>query len=203
MISKKCWAGQMVLAAFVVTMLCTNMAVAEVSATDLDVGEIKIFGVKLDGAKRADLRKALKAAGMTAPSKTIKLPGLTQDIYKVSGQFDGAKELTATFADDSGVLVSLFYRFTSEMALDDVAAILADKYGAPGESKGSIRLFPRQLFWPNRHARWVMSACQDEPGAEVVLSYANDESFKRAVRKALADDQGEKVERAKTQSNAF
>lgn len=191
------------LASFLFFIICIFYISGSLCAESIDVGKIKIFGVTLNSATQKEIRDACKSAGMSAPFKAYNFAGTTIDTYKVNGQLSGAEELMVAFADDTGELVILSYKFSPEMTMDDVTEIVTAKYGSPGETIGSIRSFPRHAFWPSQNATWTMSVSQYDPGENVSLSYYNEAAHKRAARKALADDHAKKMERTKTQSEAF
>lgn len=122
-------------------LLAASAAVAHADAP------LALFGTPLSGASRADLRQALKQAGL-APKRVQ--DGYFCDEYNVDGQLKGAKELTVCYTDGDERFASAEYTFPSFMDVQQVQRVIdtvASKYGRPSALRGDVGLGNVTALW--------------------------------------------------------
>lgn len=179
-------------------------AVAGAAGASLDVGGVTIFGVKLKDANREKFRMACKDANLLGPIESRNIQGvMTLDVYKVTGQLDGATEFSVMCAADTGELVSASYDFKAGTRVQDVIDVVTSKYGAPGETQKKSSSRPEAAFWPRADADWSIHVIQNSEDGGVALTYSHMSAFERCLKQASIKSKAEKMEKAKSQSNAF
>jgi hypothetical protein len=191
------------LGVFVLLMACLSLLPCKLYAKDLDVGAIELFGVKLRDASREEFRKACRSAYMVGPIKSRDIQGvMTLDVYKVTGQLEGATQFSVMCAADTGELVSASYDFKPGVRWRDVVYLVSTKYGQPGESREDSSVYRPAAFWPRADADWSIHVMQDDDG-DVDLTYVHMSAFERCLKKSSERTQAEKMKRSKAQGNAF
>jgi hypothetical protein len=190
-----------VLAVSVMTLFCFASATfAEIVPVD----EVELYGVKLKGANREDMRKALLQAGLT-PSKNDK-SNEWADYYEVNGQFADAYGLCTAFDPSTGEFAFATYLFPLTDDLGHTKRlydVFLGKYGEPESADGHVELGAATVKWQDPSGQWGITLRRNWPVVESSVWYANWPVFDRYKAWANAQDANAKPMDMRAQSNAF
>lgn len=111
-------------------------------------GGVYLFGVPLLDTDRDDLRKAIKAAGLSPTREDNKQ---WYDLYDSSAVVPGSKQLTAGYSKDTGRLAELRYMFPPQednpLFAQSVADAVSAKYGKPSRITGLLASGSIDYVW--------------------------------------------------------
>ncbi len=109
--------------------------------------QIELFGIKLQGANRAQLRQAFLAGGL-APIRVD--DAYWVDTYNPQAVMDEASSFAAGYVAKTGAFAYAEYRFDSFMdtqQVERIARMVANKYGRPATQSGNAQLGAVKYVW--------------------------------------------------------
>jgi hypothetical protein len=173
------------------------------SAEKVPLDEIVLFGAKLDNATSESFRAACSNAGLY---HLASLPGCfgaaTIDTYRVTDQIEGARVFNVMYANSTGRLIRVEYKFGNKMSFIELVNIVASKYGPP-DSDDANRVRPALAWsgWSDESTEWRISVHRAEKDQPLTLSYYNNQAWGACLIDGLGRESPEQV--SKRSDNAF
>ncbi|OJX31318.1 MAG: hypothetical protein BGO74_00145 [Burkholderiales bacterium 68-12] len=164
--------------------------------------QLELFGVKLKGATRDQLREALKAGGM----RPIRVDdNYWADTYNPEAVLEGASSFAAGYVYKTKVFAYAEYEFRGFMdtgLVTKVANMVSNKYGRPGSQSGNEGLGPVTYKW-NLPQDMSIRVARGWPDTTTYLTFTDQTSYAEMKAEQDADKQAEEKSKAKAQTKAF
>jgi hypothetical protein len=163
---------------------------------------LELFGVKLHGADRVQLRKSIKDGGMT-----IKLENDNSwiDTYNPGGALEGATSFEVGYVMSSRKFSYAEYKFSSFMdnqQVGKIAKMVSMKYGEPTSASGNENLGPVSYQWDFPNNMFVRVS-RGWPDTTTYLSYADSKAYTQMQAEQSAQQNAQDAQKANSQSQAF
>lgn len=112
-----------------------------------DSRSLALFGVRLKGAQRAQLRAAFASGGLKPTREDDRF---WVDQYDAQGVLDEATSFSAGYVDRTGQFAFASYDFESSLDPEQfvrIAAMVSVKYGRPSSRSGNVTVGPAKATW--------------------------------------------------------
>lgn len=161
---------------------------------------LKLYGVNLATASRAQLRDAMAKAGLTMVTSN----DLGDDVYSAKGALKEADTLTLRYTkqNEFAVATYVFPSFVDPGQIARVKAMLVQKYGEPDETEGNDAVGPASATW-QREGDMSVLVQRDWPSTTTRLYYAHRGHFQQLMDEEQKVRQQELDADLKARSNAF
>ena len=163
---------------------------------------LELFGVKLKGATRDELREAFKAGGLQ-PTRVDNR--YWADTYNPASVMEGASEFAAGYVFRTGTFAYATYKFEGFMdtqLVTKVARMVINKYGPPSTKSGSEGLGEVNYRW-NLAQGMVIRVERGWPDTTTYLRFVDLAADAEVKAEQDLDRQAADRAKAKAQTRAF
>lgn len=163
---------------------------------------LQLFGVKVKGASRDQLRVAFKEGGLAATRENDRY---WVDTYNPQGVMEGASAFSAGYLMNGRTFAYAEYEFRGFMNTElvtKVANMVINKYGPPSYHSGQEGLGAVTYKW-NLPQGMLIQVQRGWPDTTTYLSFVDNAVFAEMKREQESDKQAAEKEKAKEQSKAF
>lgn len=191
------------LVAIVLAVTLATNGLAQVPASPAKVpATLELFGTKLQGASRTQLRDVFKKAGLQSVREDDRY---WVDIYRPDGVLEGASKFSVGYVEKTEQFAIAEYKFKGFMDVGlvaKVARMVTAKYGRPNSQSGDPTL-------GEVHYRWIfpkgmsIKVSRGWPDTTTFLTYVDQTAYAQLQAEEAADKQAQEKAKAKTQSSAF
>jgi hypothetical protein len=182
--------------------LAAALSVAAVLASAAPPQSLELFGVKLKGATRDQLRQAFKSGGLQ-PTRVDSKYWI--DKYDPASVLEGASEFAAGYVGKTNTFAYAEYTFNGFMdpgLVTKVAKMVTSKYGPPSAHEGMDNLGNVTYRW-NLPQGMVIMVTRGWPDTTTYLDFKDVAAFVALKAEVQAQNDQDDQAKAKSQSTAF
>ena len=165
---------------------------------------LELFGVKLNGATRDQLRQAFKQHNLVPTREDNRY---WFDTYAVNGVLDGASQFEAGYVSATNRFAIAEYTFSGSGFMDTqmvkkVIEMVREKYGQPSSLNGDYNLGPVTAQW-NMGQDMLITVTRGWPDTTTYLDYEDTANYRQLKAEMAAEKKAEEHQQVKNQGNAF
>jgi hypothetical protein len=164
--------------------------------------QLELFGVKVKGATRDQLREAFEKGGLRPVRVDDKY---WVDTYNASNVLEGASEFMAGYVDRTRVFAFAQYEFKGFMDTELVAKVanmVTNKYGRANSQSGNVGLGPVTYIW-NLPQGMIIRVTRGWPNTDTFLIFSDQATHAEMRAEQQADKDAAEKAKAKSQTKAF
>jgi hypothetical protein len=186
---------------FMAMLAVAVFAAAPSASTAADPKSLEIFGARLNGATRDQLRQVLKKHGLRVLKED---KNEWFDTYGAEAALEGASELAVGYvqADTFAIAEYTLPSFMDIQQVERVVSMIATKYGRPTSVRGNFGLGQVTATWklgPNAE----IEVARGWPNTTTYLRLIDPAARNQMVREMEAARKAQTEQKAKAQSKAF
>jgi hypothetical protein len=164
--------------------------------------QLELFGVKLKGATRGQLREAFRAGGLS-PVRVD--DDYWVDTYGPDAVMEGAAAFEAGYVSKTKGFAYAEYEFSSFMdtgLVTKVANMVSHKYGRPSSKSGMESLGPVTYKWRCPQGMSIRVS-RGWPTTTTYLTFTDEAAFAEMKAEQEAEKRAQEKAKAKSQTKAF
>ncbi len=186
---------------FIAALSAVTLSTASPASLAAEPKSLELFGARLHGATRDQLRLALRKQGLRVIDED---KGKWFDSYDAKTALDGASQLDIGYvnADTFAVAEYTLPSFMDTQQVERVIDMIATKYGRPSSVRGNSGLGPVTANW-KLGTNAEIEVARGWPNTTTYLRLIDPVARARMLREMDAAKKAQAEQKAKAQSRAF